>query len=53
MEFKGRVVDVKYIRDNYRKRGDMVKLANKFNVSCSNIYQIIKNKSRITNKTSN
>lgn len=45
--------DVKYIRDNYRKKGDMVKLANKFNVSCSNIYQIIKNKSRTTNKTSN
>ena len=38
--------DVEYIRNNYNKRGDMVKLANEFNVSCSNIYQIINNKSR-------
>lgn len=38
--------EVVEIRSAYKKRGDMVKLAKKYNVSCANIYYIITNKSR-------
>lgn len=38
--------DVLYIKSNFKKRGDMVKMAKKFNVSCANIYMIINGKSR-------
>lgn len=38
--------DVMNIRKLYRKRGDMVKLADKYNVSCANIYMIITKQSR-------
>lgn len=38
--------DVINIRKSYVKRGDMVKLANLYNVSVANIYYILKNKSR-------
>ena len=39
-------VQVSEIRSKYKKRGDMVKLAKEYSVSCSNIYQIIKKTSR-------
>lgn len=38
--------DVLEIRKSYKKRGDMVKLASKYNVSCANIYMIINKISR-------
>lgn len=34
------------IRSQYKKRGDMVKIAEKFNVSCTQVYNIINYKSR-------
>tara|TARA_R110002051_G_C8583101_1_gene477585 strand:+ start:170 stop:664 length:495 start_codon:yes stop_codon:yes gene_type:complete len=38
--------EVEDIRSRYNKRGDMVKLADEYKVSCANIYMIINNKSR-------
>ena len=38
--------DVAEIRSKYSKRGDMVKLAKEYNVSCANIYYIVTKKSR-------